>query len=94
MVGSGRAQGDHQLCVSASTDGADLSAEYIVDNDLAPVMSTSFGECEAVLGHAENTFYNKKHLLQQSVGTGCGRRDHCRCRQRRLRRCRSRQSRL
>ncbi|MGC9291895.1 MAG: Ig-like domain repeat protein [Acidobacteriaceae bacterium] len=31
---------------TATTDGVDLSAAYIVDNDLAPVMSTSYGICE------------------------------------------------
>lgn len=41
-----------------STDGVDLSAQYIVDNNLAVAMSTSFGLCEQLLGAAENTFYN------------------------------------
>lgn len=38
------------LVVSASTnttDGVDLSEEYIVDNNLGDVMSESFGDCEA-----------------------------------------------
>ena len=43
---------------STATDGVDLSAQYIVDHNLAPVMSTSFAECEADLGTAENSFYN------------------------------------
>jgi subtilase family serine protease len=51
-----------------STDGVDLSAQYIVDNDLAPVMSTSFGECESNLGSAENNFYD--NLWKQAVGLG------------------------
>jgi len=51
-----------------STDGVDLSAEYIVDNDLAPVMSTSFGECESMLGQAENAFYN--NLWEQAAAEG------------------------
>ena len=57
--------------VSASTnatDGVDLSAEYIVDNDLAPVMTTSFGQCESLLGQAENTFYN--NLWAQAAAEG------------------------
>lgn len=41
-----------------STDGVDLSALYIVDNNLAPVMSESYGECELGLGTAGNQFYN------------------------------------
>ncbi len=32
------------------TAGIDLSAEYIVDNNLAPQMSESYGACEAELG--------------------------------------------
>ncbi len=51
-----------------TTDGVDLSAQYIVDNNLAPVMSTSFGECESDLGAAENTFYN--NLWRQAAGQG------------------------
>ena len=60
-----------KFVVSASTnttDGVDLSAEYIVDNDLAPVMSTSFGECESQLGAAENAFYN--NLWAQAAAEG------------------------
>lgn len=42
-----------KFVVSQSTDvidGIDLSALYIVDNNLAPVMSTSFGTCEVSAG--------------------------------------------
>ncbi len=59
------------LVVSASTDtaaGVDLSALYIVDNDLAPVMSDSYGACEATLGSAGNAFYNA--LWQQAAAEG------------------------
>lgn len=41
---------------TAATDGVYLSAQYIVDNDLAPVMSTSFGECESAMGSANLAF--------------------------------------
>src|SRR5205814_1151 len=34
---------------TAASAGVDLSAEYIIDNNLAPVMSESFGACEADL---------------------------------------------
>jgi subtilase family serine protease len=51
-----------------TTDGVDLSAQYIVSNNLAPVMSTSFGSCEADLGASENTFYN--NLWQQAASQG------------------------
>jgi pseudomonalisin len=51
-----------------TTDGIDLSAQYIVDNNLAPVMSTSFGLCEVWLGSAGNTFLN--NLWQQAAVEG------------------------
>jgi subtilase family serine protease len=51
-----------------TTDGVDLSAQYIVDNKTAPVMSTSFGECEADLGATENQFYS--NLWSQAAGEG------------------------
>jgi len=51
-----------------STDGADLSAQYIVDNNLAPILSSSFGECEQMLGQAENAFYN--NLWEQAAAQG------------------------
>ena len=57
--------------VSASTnttDGVDLSAQYIVSHNLAPVMSTSFGSCEAYMGAAERAFYN--NLWQQAAAQG------------------------
>jgi hypothetical protein len=59
------------LVVSASTEtslGVDLSALYIVDNNIAPVMSESYGECEANLGNAGNAFYNA--LWQQAAAQG------------------------
>ena len=59
------------LVISASTvttDGVDLSAAYIVDNNLAPVMSVSFGQCEQLLGPAENAFYTS--LWQQAATQG------------------------
>ena len=62
---------DIQFVVSASThatDGVDLSARYIVDRDLAPVMSTSFGECEAQLGAAERVFF--RDLWAQAAAQG------------------------
>jgi len=51
-----------------STDGVDLSSLYIVDNNLAPVLSASFGECEQTLGQTENTFFN--NLWQQAAAQG------------------------
>ncbi len=64
-------QASIDFVISASTstaDGVDLSAQYIVDNNLAPVMSTSFGLCEADLGSAGNDFYN--NLWMQAAAQG------------------------
>src|SRR5580658_1216095 len=38
--------------------GIDLSAVYIIDNNIAPIMSESFGACEALLGTGGVGFYN------------------------------------
>jgi Pro-kumamolisin, activation domain/Bacterial Ig-like domain (group 3) len=38
-------------------DGVDISAAFIVDNNLAPVMSTSFGACEQEMGPIGTDFY-------------------------------------
>ena len=60
-----------KFVVSASTstsDGVDLSALYIVSRNLAPVMSTSFGLCEASLGKAGNSFL--LGLWQQAAAQG------------------------
>ena len=59
------------LVISASTNttaGVDLSALYIVDNDLAPVMSESYGACEFEMGTSGNQFYNQ--LWQQAAAEG------------------------
>jgi subtilase family serine protease len=51
-----------------STDGVDLSNQYIVNNNLASVMSLSFGACEPQLGTAGNAFYNS--LWSQAAAQG------------------------
>jgi hypothetical protein len=51
-----------------TTLGVDLSAEYIVDNNLAPVMSESYGVCELFIGTTGNQFYNA--LWQQASAQG------------------------
>jgi hypothetical protein len=48
--------------------GIDLSAFYIIDNNIAPVMSESFGACESALGTAGNGFYNS--LWEQAAAQG------------------------
>ncbi len=60
-----------QYVASASTrtsDGVALSVQYIVNHNLAPVLSLSFGECEAALGTAGNQFWNA--LWQQAAAQG------------------------
>ena len=59
------------LVVSETTEatpGIDLSALYIVDNNLAPVMSTSYGACEAELGAGGNAFHST--LWEQAAAQG------------------------
>jgi len=51
-----------------ASDGVDLSALYIVDNNLAGVMSESFGACEFALGTAGNQFQNA--LWEQAAAQG------------------------
>jgi subtilase family serine protease len=60
-----------KLVVSASTPasaGVDLSALYIVEHNLADVMSESYGECEKNLGTTGNAFY--KELWEQAAAQG------------------------
>jgi subtilase family serine protease len=59
------------LVVSESTEatfGGDLSAVYIVDNNLAPILSASYGGCEAFLGTGGNAFYNS--LWEEGAAQG------------------------
>lgn len=49
-------------------DGVDASAAYIVDHNLAPIMSTSFGVCEQNMGPLETAFFNS--LWQQAAAQG------------------------
>jgi hypothetical protein len=53
---------------TTTTDGVDLSAQYIVNHNLAPIMSTSFGTCEPRMSMAEQTFY--KNLWAQAAAQG------------------------
>jgi hypothetical protein len=59
------------LVVSESTEatpGVDLSAIYIIDNNLAPIMSASYGGCEAELGAGGNQFHST--LWEQAAAQG------------------------
>ena len=69
--GAGAPGATIQLVVSASTPasaGIDLSALYIIENNLAGVMSESYGACEKVLGTGGNAFYN--NLWEQAAAQG------------------------
>ena len=60
-----------KFVVSASTPasaGIDLSALYIVEHNLADVISLSYGACESDLGSAGNAFYNQ--LWEQAAAQG------------------------
>jgi subtilase family serine protease len=50
------------------TAGVDLSAQYIIDNNLAPVMSETYGDCEAFNGAGGNAFYY--NLWEQGAAQG------------------------
>ena len=51
-----------------TTLGVDLSAAYVIDNDIAPIMSESYGICELGLGNAGNLFFSQ--LWQQAAAEG------------------------
>lgn len=51
-----------------TSDGVDLSAQFIVSHNLADVMSTSFGSCESGMGATELAFFNT--LWSQAAAQG------------------------
>ncbi len=53
---------------TSTSDGVFLSAQYIVNHNLAPVMSVSYGLCESFLGASANSFFNS--LWQQAATEG------------------------
>ena len=53
-------QAEIKFVTSASTfatDGVDLSTSHIIDNVVAPIMSTRYSVCEAALGSVGNTHF-------------------------------------
>jgi Pro-kumamolisin, activation domain/Bacterial Ig-like domain (group 3) len=50
------------------SQGSDLSAQYIIDNNLAPILVDTFNRCEASAGAAYNTFIS--NLWQQAAAQG------------------------
>ncbi len=60
---------DFVVSESTETDqGIDLSAEYIIDNNIAHVMSESYGACEYSIGTTGNEFYS--FLWEQAAAQG------------------------
>jgi subtilase family serine protease len=53
---------------TATTDGIDLAAAYIVNHAVAPAVSLSYGSCEYDMGIAELAFYDS--LWQQAASQG------------------------
>ena len=53
---------------TAIAAGIDLAALYIVENNLAPIMSESFGSCELFLGTGGNEFFDE--LWRQAAAQG------------------------
>jgi Pro-kumamolisin, activation domain/Bacterial Ig-like domain (group 3) len=59
------------LVVAATTDttnGVDLAAAYAIDNDIAPIMTFTYGGCEQALGAPGNAFFGD--LWQQAAAEG------------------------
>ncbi len=52
----------------SSRDGIDLSSLYAVTNKVAPIITVSYGSCEAAMGSTELSFYNS--LWQQASAQG------------------------
>ncbi|HUK12488.1 MAG TPA: protease pro-enzyme activation domain-containing protein [Thermoanaerobaculaceae bacterium] len=60
-----------KMVISKSTNttgGETLSAQYIVNNNTAPILTMSFYLCEASMGNAANTFYN--NMWSQGAAEG------------------------
>jgi hypothetical protein len=60
-----------KFVISATTNttlGVDLAAQFAVDQNIAPIMSESYGICEAGLGTTGNQFFNS--LWQQAAAQG------------------------
>ena len=53
---------------TATTDGIDLAAAYVVNHAVAPVLSVSYSECEYQMGATQLAFYNS--LWQQAAAEG------------------------
>ena len=59
------------LVIAGSTDttsGVDLAAAYAIDNQIAPILTYTYGSCEQAMGVSGNAFYNA--LWQQAAAEG------------------------
>jgi hypothetical protein len=59
------------LVIAPSTNtsfGGDIAANYIIQHNVAPILSESFGECELGLGTTGNAMYNT--MWQQAAAQG------------------------
>ena len=59
------------VIIAGSTDttsGVDLAAAYAIDNEVAPILTYTYGACEQALGSTGNAFYNA--LWQQAAAEG------------------------
>jgi subtilase family serine protease len=56
------------ISATGATFGGDISAQYIIDNNLAKIIGYSYGECELDLGTAGNAFYGGSPTVKDSVG--------------------------
>lgn len=59
------------VVIAGSTDttsGVDLAAAYAIDNEIAPILTYTYGSCEQALGPTGNAFYNA--LWQQAAAEG------------------------
>ena len=65
---------DIRLVTSPSSlvsEGVDLSALYLVDNNIAPIITMSYGECEADMGGQGSTYVTfYEQLWAQAAGQG------------------------
>ncbi len=53
---------------NATTNGLISGITYVTDNEIAPIMTMSYGECELGLGSAGNTLFN--NTFQQAATAG------------------------
>jgi subtilase family serine protease len=56
------------ISATGASFGGDISAEFIIDNNLAKIIGYSYGECELGLGNAGNAFYAGSPTVKDSVG--------------------------